>query len=74
MKDDRTIEPIPFTGEPEEFSVKITDEEVTGLKDDNGDIRFSKVMVFCLFRFDRDAVLDDGVFGPERPPIGLWEW
>ena len=37
-EDGRTIEPIPFTGESEEFSVKITDEEVAGLKDDNGDI------------------------------------
>ena len=46
----RTIEPIPFTGESEEFSVKITDEEVAGLKDDNGDIRFTKVVEFCLPR------------------------
>ena len=25
----RTVEPIPFTGESEEFSVKMTDEELT---------------------------------------------
>ena len=48
----------------------ITDEEVAGLNDDNGDIRFSKIMEFCLPRFDRDVV-DDVAFGPERPPIGL---
>lgn len=53
--------------------MKIIDEEVAGLKDDNGDIRFSKVMEFCLPRFDCD-VLDNGVFGPERYLIGLWEW
>ena len=36
----------PFhTGESEEFSlVKITDEELTGLKDHNGDIQFGKVL------------------------------
>ena len=38
LKDDeagRTIEPIPFTGESEEFSVKVIDEELTGVKNDN---------------------------------------
>ena len=30
----RTIKPVSFTGESEDFSVKITDEEVAGLKDD----------------------------------------
>ena len=75
-KDGRTIEPIPFTGESEEseeFSVKITDEELAGVKDDNGDIWFSNVMEFCLICFDCD-VLGNGAFGPERPPLGLWEW
>ena len=37
-EDGRPIEPIPYTGESEELSVKITDEELAGLKDDNGDI------------------------------------
>ena len=72
-EDVRTIEPIPFTSESEEFSVKMTDEEVAGLKNDNGDIQFSKVMELCLPRFDRNN-LDNGAFGPERPLIGLWEW
>ena len=43
--------------------MKITDEEIAGLNDDNGDIRFSKVMEFCLSYFDRDVV-DNGAFGP----------
>ena len=53
----RTIEPIlVYTGESEEFSVKLTDEELVGVKDDNGKIRFSKVMEFCLPHFDCDIV------------------
>ena len=28
LKDGRMINPVPYTGESEEFSVKITDEEV----------------------------------------------
>ena len=35
---ERTIQLIPYKGESEEFSVKITDEELAGLKDGNGDI------------------------------------
>ena len=31
-------------------------------------------MEFCLPRFDRDDVLDNGAFGPERSPISLWAW
>ena len=52
------------------FQCKITDEEVAGLKDDNGDIRFMKGIEFCLPRFDCD-VLDNGAFGPERPSLSL---
>ena len=63
---------MPFTGESEEFSGERTDEELAGLKDDNGDIRFSKVMEFCLPWFNQD-VPDNGAFGPERSHIGLWE-
>mmetsp|Transcript_14101 Transcript_14101/g.29807 ORF Transcript_14101/g.29807 Transcript_14101/m.29807 type:complete len:96 (-) Transcript_14101:532-819(-) len=37
-KDGRSIEAVPYTGESEEFSVKVTNEELAGLKDDNGDI------------------------------------
>jgi hypothetical protein len=39
----RTVEPIPWTGGDEEFSVNITDEELELLKDESGDIRFHKV-------------------------------
>ena len=68
-EDGRTIEPIPFTSKSEEFSVKITDEEVAELKDDNGDIRFTKAMEFCLSCFDCDCPVDDGAFGPQIPPL-----
>ena len=37
-EDGRTIEPIAFTSKSEEISVKITDEELAGVKDDNGNI------------------------------------
>ena len=67
----RTIESIPYTGESEEFSAKITTEELTGVKDDNGDIWFSKVMEFFSL-LDRD-ILDNGATGPARPPINFWE-
>ena len=39
----RTVEPIPWSGGDEEFSVNITDEELELLKDESGDIRFHKV-------------------------------
>ena len=38
----RTVEPIPWSGGDEEFSVNITDEELELLKDESGDIRFYK--------------------------------
>ena len=53
--------------------MKITDEDVAGVKDDNGGIWFSKVIEFCLLHFDCN-VLDNGAFGPSRPPLNLWEW
>ena len=45
------FDPIPYTGN-EEFSEKITDEEVEQLKDENGDIRFHQVMYWCIPTFD----------------------
>ena len=71
--DGRTIESFSFTGESKALSVKITDQEVAGLQNDNGDIRFTKVMDWCLPLFHCDH-LDNGAFGPERPPLNLWEW
>ena len=44
------------------FSVDITSEEVEKLKDTNGDIRFHKVLEWCLPRFGKD---DDQI---------LWDW
>ena len=60
----RTVEPIPFTDDNEDFTVNMTPEEVESLKDEAGDIRFSKVMEFCLPR------LDDIEAGQQT----LWEW
>ena len=60
----RTVEPIPFTDDNEDFTVNMTPEEVESLKDEAGDIRFSKVMEFCLPRFD------DTEAGQQT----LWEW
>ena len=60
----RTVEPIPFTDDNEDFTVNMTPEEVESLKDEAGDIRFSKVMDFCLPRFD------DTEAGQQT----LWEW
>ena len=48
----REVAPIPYTGESEEFGVDITKEELASLKDKNGDIRFYKVMEWCLPSFD----------------------
>jgi hypothetical protein len=50
----RTIDPIEWTGGNEEFSVKITDEELKSLMDDNKEIRYEKVFEWCLPRFGDD--------------------
>ena len=60
----RTVDPIPFTDDNEDFTVNISPEEVESLKDEAGDIRFSKVMEFCLPRFD----------DTEGGQQSLWEW
>jgi hypothetical protein len=44
----------------EEFSVKITDEEVELLKDENGEIRYEKVFRWCLPRYGDDD--DESLF------------
>ena len=49
------ILPIPFEGDQEEFDVNITPEELEELKDDQGDIRFEKVMEWCMPQFDDDS-------------------
>ena len=55
----RTTERVPYTGEYKDFEVKITAEELADLKDDNDDIRFYKVMEFCLSKFNVNAVVVD---------------
>jgi hypothetical protein len=49
----RLINPIECTVD-EEFSVKITDEEVKTLMDDGGEIRYEKVFQWCLPRYGDD--------------------
>ena len=49
----RPIEPLEWEGD-EEFTVKITDEEVEMLMDERGEIRFEKVFQWCLPRFGDD--------------------
>ena len=66
----RTIQPNSFTGESKESSVKRRDKELTGVKDHNGDIWFSKVKEVCLPCFDQDSVYN----GVTRPPLDFWEW
>ena len=52
----RAVDPIPWTGGDEEFSVKITDEELESLKDERGEIRFEKLLQWSLPRFGDDDV------------------
>ena len=57
----RHIDPIPYTGESEEFAVKISDDEVKELMDEDDNIRFHKVLEWTMPRFgpDRDQILFD---------------
>ena len=48
------VDPITYTGN-EYFPVKITDEEVEQLKDENGDILFHKVMEWCIPTFNGES-------------------
>jgi hypothetical protein len=47
------IDPVEFTVD-EDFSVKITDEEVELLRDENSEIKYEKVFQWCLPRFGDD--------------------
>jgi hypothetical protein len=42
---------VPFTGESQEFSPKITAEELASMTDASGDIRFESVFEWMLPRF-----------------------
>jgi hypothetical protein len=55
----RLIDPIEWTGGNEEFSVKITDEDVNMLKDDHDEIRYEKVFEWYLPQFGDD---DESLF------------
>ena len=50
----RPIKPIEWEGGDEEFTVKITNEEVKMLMDERKEIRFEKVFQWCLPRFGDD--------------------
>jgi hypothetical protein len=56
----RSIDPIEWTGENEEFSVNITDAELDTLMDDSKEIRFEKVFEWCLPRLgdDNESLID----------------
>ena len=58
----RWIDPVPYTGEHEDFIPNITDDMVDQFKDANGDIRYDKVLEWTLPRFGDDDELN------------LWEW
>ena len=61
---------MPYsTGESEEFSVKMANKELAGVKDDNKDIWVSKVMEFCLPRFDGKGGFDNS----PGHVLDLWE-
>jgi len=47
----RTVDPIPFTSDNEEFTVNISDEELERLKDDSDNIRFYKVFQWLLPKY-----------------------
>jgi hypothetical protein len=48
----RVIHPIPFTGPAEFFSPNLSDEELKGMVDVHGNIRFSKIIEWMLPLFD----------------------
>ena len=50
----RAIEPIPWTGDNEELSVKATPEELDEFEDETGEIKFSRVFEWLLPLFDHD--------------------
>ena len=58
------MDPLPYEGEEEEATVKITDEEIEQLKDANGVLRYEKVFEWCLPKFS------DG----KENTIGLFKW
>ena len=58
----RVIDPIPWEGGDEEFSVKITDGELESLRDEKGEIKFERVLQWSLPRFG------------DNNEVALFEW
>ncbi|KAL3764001.1 hypothetical protein ACHAW5_000040 [Stephanodiscus triporus] len=48
----RVIHPILFTGQAKFFCPNVSNEELKGMIDENGDVRFAKVFEWMLPRFD----------------------
>jgi len=53
----RKVGPIEYTGKSEQFEVNATGEEVAEMMDDNGDIRYYKVLEWSLPRFEGESPL-----------------
>jgi hypothetical protein len=51
----RQIDPVPFTGSHQEFTPKITPEELESMKDSSGDIRYESVFQWMLPKFTSEA-------------------
>jgi hypothetical protein len=47
----RAVEPIPFGGQKSEFRPKVTTEELAGMYDGNGDLRFYRIFEWMLPKF-----------------------
>ena len=60
----RPINPIAYTDCNEQFTVKITSDELASLKDDKGHVRFMNVFEWCLPRF----------VNADHSISSLWEW
>ena len=50
----RAIEPIPWTGDNEEFEVKATPEEIEFFKDQRGEISFENILWWSLPKFGNE--------------------
>ena len=58
----RPIEPLPWTGGTEEFSVNATEEEIASFKNSKGEIRFEKLLQWTLPNF-----------GDNKTPLFEWQ-
>ena len=52
----RALEPIPWTGDNEEFGVNATNEQIDTFKDRKGEIQFEKVFQWSIPTFGEDEV------------------